>query len=291
MKKLYNEFFRVPKDGKIGEKVMLARIATSIAVVVTCLIAMSFTAYAYFAYNVTSESHVITAAHFETKIAVISEENGVKTDHNAASTNYQKQSVVLEPGKPYTVEVEPGRDNPAKTGFLVITADGCKETYHTQQIGTDTGVSGGRTERISFTLSVTQQTTVHFLAHWGTSSQYNDYKNQGDALYVIQGESVEMVINGSPASSVSEDEEEKIESSESTPSTVPPVTTTAPPPTTTVPPTPSTSNSEEKPSAEAESSDDKDKDGSTQSGSDLSEQSDTSTDSPAAVASDETSGS
>ena len=51
MKKLYNEFFYVPKYGKVKEKVMLMRTALTVVIMVVCLFAMSLTAYAYFSHN------------------------------------------------------------------------------------------------------------------------------------------------------------------------------------------------------------------------------------------------
>ena len=54
MRKLYNEFFYIPKHGKVREKVMLTRLTMTITIVIMCLAAMSITAYAYFSYNITS---------------------------------------------------------------------------------------------------------------------------------------------------------------------------------------------------------------------------------------------
>ena len=65
MKKLYNEFFYIPKYGKVKEKVMLMRTALTVVIMVVCLFAMSFTAYAYFSHNVTSGSNIIKAAYFD----------------------------------------------------------------------------------------------------------------------------------------------------------------------------------------------------------------------------------
>lgn len=72
MRKLYNEFFYIPKHGKVREKVMLTRIAMTVTIVIMCLAAMSITAYAYFSYNITSASNTIQAANFEAQITVTS---------------------------------------------------------------------------------------------------------------------------------------------------------------------------------------------------------------------------
>jgi len=70
VRKLYNEFFYIPKHGKVREKVMLARMASMIAIVIMCLAAMSITAYAYFSYNITSGSNIIKAANFEANVSI-----------------------------------------------------------------------------------------------------------------------------------------------------------------------------------------------------------------------------
>ena len=70
MRKFYNEFFYIPKHGKIREKVMLTRIAMTVTIVIMCLAAMSITAYAYFSYNITSASNKIQAANFETNVNI-----------------------------------------------------------------------------------------------------------------------------------------------------------------------------------------------------------------------------
>ena len=44
MRKLYAEYFHIPKQGKINEKVMLMRVTFMVSVVIMCLAAMSFTA-------------------------------------------------------------------------------------------------------------------------------------------------------------------------------------------------------------------------------------------------------
>ena len=199
MRKLYNEFFYIPKHGKVREKVMLTRVAMTVMIVIMCLAAMSFTAYAYFSYNITSGSNIIKAAHFETKVSIqITDENEEAVDINPITSNYQTYKVGLDAGKIYTVTITPTENSTAKTGFVVITANGCEKTYHTQQLGIDTNIGEGETKTISFKLIVTDKTDVHFLAHWGTSSYYDAYKNKGDQeeLYITQGEGIMMIVNG-----------------------------------------------------------------------------------------------
>ena len=230
MRELYNEFFYIPKHGKVREKVMLTRIAMTVTIVIMCLAAMSITAYAYFSYNISSGSNIIKAAHFETKVSIqITDKNGEAVDINPITSNYQTYKVGLDAGKIYTVTITPTENSTAKTGFVVITANGCEKTYHTQQLGIDTNIGEGETKTISFKLIVTDKTDVHFLAHWGTSSYYDAYKNKGDQeeLYITQGEEIMMIVNGYVEPNVSNNTNEgSNDENEGTDGTTPPTNTT-----------------------------------------------------------------
>ena len=210
MRKLYNEFFHIPKHGEIREKVMLTRICSTVATIVMCLTAMSITAYAYFSYNITSGSNTIKAATFKTEVQVrIFDSDGEAADTVTPITSDHQSFRIegLTVGKTYTVTLKPIHDETtAKTGFVVVTADNCPDTYHTQQLGKDESVEGGETEELSFKLTITGTTNVLLTAHWGTSSYYDEYKNKGDAeeLYITQNEEIEMNVTGAadtPASS------------------------------------------------------------------------------------------
>lgn len=228
MRKLYNEFFNVSKHGKISEKAMLTRVVTTITVVVMCLIAMSVTAYAYFSYNITSDSHVIKAAHFETDITVTYKDaQETVIEQKPITSNYQNHRIALEAGKTYLIEIKTTDRTTAKTGFVVISANGCADTYHTQQLGVDTGAPGGETETITFSLAVTASTEVYFKAHWGTSSYYDEYKLNGsaDELYITQGKEITMTIPGGP-STIGENGDENTTTTTTTESTTGSATTT-----------------------------------------------------------------
>ena len=240
MRKLFNEFFYIPQHGKVREKVMLTRLTMTITIVIMCLAAMSITAYTYFSYNVTSGSNIIKAAHFETKVSIrITDENGEAVDINPITSNYQTHKVTLNAGELYTITVIPTEKSTAKTGFIVITADGCDKTYHTQQLGIDENVANGETPSITFKLLITDSTEVRLLAHWGTSSYYDDYKNKGDSeeLYITQNEEVKMIVNGFAEPNVpkSDAPDDTTDTKEET-TTTPPVETTTPPATITTPP-------------------------------------------------------
>lgn len=191
MRKLYQEFFYVPKCGKVRDKVMVVRMFTMVAVIVLCLASMAVTAYAYFSYNITSGVNVIRAAHFETKVTVqIKDSSGAEVKVN--TSNHISHWAQLDADTKYLITLEHTKRSTAKTGFVIITAENCDVKYHTQQLGKD---GNGITEQVSFWLQPTAETKVTFLSHWGTSSHYG-YEIENDPLYITQGETVSLVING-----------------------------------------------------------------------------------------------
>jgi len=48
MKKIYNDYFCISENEKIKDKVMIARLASTCIIVISCLLAMSLMAYAFF---------------------------------------------------------------------------------------------------------------------------------------------------------------------------------------------------------------------------------------------------
>ena len=238
MRKLYNEFFYIPKHGKIREKVMLTRIAMTITIMVICLAAMSLTAYAYFLHNVTSGSNTIKAASFYTDVTVqIVAEDGTAVDTITTNTSdHKSHSAELSANKTYTITLKHNDRSTAQTGFVIVTAEGCETKYHTQQIGRD---GDGNTYTITFKLTPGANTVVTFRSHWGTSTYYG-YAGDSDnniEEYILDGEDIELVISGSKPNKVSSQSEDTTDKSEE--STIPPSTNT-----TTGTETPSTQTSE-----------------------------------------------
>ena len=197
MRELYNEFFHIPKHGKIREKVMLTRIVTTITIVIMCLAAMSITAYAYFSYNITSGSNTIKAASFYTDVTVqITAEDGTAGDTITTNTSdHKSHSAELSANKTYTITVKHNDRSTAQTGFVIVTAEGCETRYHTQQLGRD---GNGNTYTITFKLTPGANTIVTFRSHWGTSSFYSDFKEIGenDERYIIDGDAVKLIVGG-----------------------------------------------------------------------------------------------
>ena len=220
MRKLYNEFFYIPKHGKIREKVMLTRIAMTITIMVICLAAMSLTAYAYFLHNVTSGSNTIKAASFYTDVTVqITAEDGTVVETITTNTSdHKSHSAELSANKTYTITVKHNDRSTAQTGFVIVTAEGCETKYHTQQLGRD---GDGNTYTITFKLTPGANTVVTFRSRWGTSSFYSDFKEIGenDERYIIDGEEIKLIVGGVAPSA------ENGASGETEPATTEPATT------------------------------------------------------------------
>lgn len=208
MKALYDEYFHVPKNGKISDKVMLVRVASIVVTMIVCLIAMSLSAYAYFSHSVTSASNVIKAADFDVKAAVTVTQDATSETVEANEDG----SYSLESGT-YSVTLE--KAGTATTGFCIVevTVGESTKTYHTQQIGV-----GGVEKLLRFTLDLSQLSesdtvTVRFTPHWGTSHYYGYQNNDDNELYIKEGSSV--TITAAPLEIG--DEEESTDPTETTP--------------------------------------------------------------------------
>ncbi|MBR5315007.1 MAG: hypothetical protein IKU45_06320 [Clostridia bacterium] len=196
MRKLYNEFFCIPKNEKINDRVMLVRLATTVIIMLACLVVMSVTAYAYFTYNVTSGSNYIKSANFDASVVITTTEDSSSVPVAVTKQENSSYTADLKAGKIYTVTLDKNTESSAKTGFFIVSAVGCPDVYRTQQLGVDAGVDGGATEKVTFQLKVTADVTVRFISNWGTSSGYGS----NGRLYVtnnhIGNNKVVMVVNG-----------------------------------------------------------------------------------------------
>lgn len=184
MRKLYSEFFYIPKHGKIREKVMLTRVVMTITVMVMCLVAMSITAYAYFSYNVTFGSNIIKAANFEANVSITITDS--RSNPITVTKDGKIQTATLDAGL-YTVLLTKDKGtSTATTGFCIITIG--DTDYFTQQIGNDVerGLTDGSAS-VEFTLKVSSATKLEILSHWGTSKYYG-YNDEGrPEIFIYSG--------------------------------------------------------------------------------------------------------
>ncbi|MBQ7969320.1 MAG: LysM peptidoglycan-binding domain-containing protein [Clostridia bacterium] len=199
MRELYNEFFHIPKHGKIREKVMLIRTAITVIVMIVCLAAMSFTAFAYFTHNVTSGSNTIKAANFEAHITI---SNGTNDIPLTIDGKYQTATL---PAGTYTVKLSDG-DSTADTGFCIITIG--ENKYHTAQIGED-AARNLTDASVIFTLKISAETKITILSHWGTSSFYG-YEDTTSPFYIkATGTEIDLITaaNGVDDSTTNEEQD------------------------------------------------------------------------------------
>lgn len=188
MRKLYNEFFYIPKHGKVREKVMLTRIAMTVTIVIMCLAAMSITAYAYFSHNVTSGSNIIKAANFDANVSITIKDSS--NDPVTVTKDGKVQTANLDAGK-YTIELTKGTST-ADTGFCVISIG--DKTYYTDQIGVD--VKKDLTDAtVKFDLWLSSPTKLEVLSHWGTSVYYGYGDDGRTEIFIVSDATVDLTTN------------------------------------------------------------------------------------------------
>lgn len=182
MRKLFDEFFYIPKHGKVREKVVLSRLVSMVVVVVGCLAAMGITAYAYFSHNIISEANIIRSANFEASVAI------AKKDAPSEVVSIEKSGDVqvaqLQAGT-YIVELSAGNST-ANKGFCILTIG--DKTYYTDQLGVDS-IKKLTAATVKFELTVSAPTKLEISSHWGTSVYYG-YQDAERMEIFIENESV-----------------------------------------------------------------------------------------------------
>ncbi len=204
MRKLYHAFFYVSDEEKISEKVILTRMVTTVVIVVSCLLAMGITAYAYFSCGVASGTNTIKAAFFQAQIDITDEQGELvnPTAIQGASHIYS-----FQPGT-YNVEMKIGNST-ASTGFCIVRID--QTEYHTQQIGVDVSAVNQRRDCVAFVLNVGQSATVSIESHWGTSSYYDYISTDENPLYIQNQDPLKVIVVGSADNGTDEPKQEQPE--------------------------------------------------------------------------------
>jgi len=173
VRRLYDAYFRIPKDDKIPDKVMLGRVVLMVTVVLCCLGGLSLSAYAWFSTGLTSSHSTLAAANFDLRITVSHNGNPIPSDADGAYT--------LTAGDTYGVYIE--KLGEASTGFCLLTVgfSSGQLQYHTQQLGRD----GQQTRAaLRFDLQPAEDVTVKFTPRWGTSVLYGQ---EDSPRYVLDG--------------------------------------------------------------------------------------------------------
>ncbi len=188
MKKLYNEYFRIPANRKVREKVVLFRmIFAAIVVILLCLPSMCYTAYAVYTSNAVSSANKITAADFSASVT-ITDAFGAAADVTTADDRVFYANL---PAGTYGITLTPAGS--VETGFFLLNAEGSAAQYHTQQIS-----ENGQKCEITFTLVLATRAQVRLEAHWGTSFHYG-YPGEGSSLYIRNTDEVNLPGSGEMA--------------------------------------------------------------------------------------------
>jgi len=178
LKALYFEFFHIPEQGKIRDKVLMARVVLASVLIVLCMLSMSLSAYAFYAVGLTTHSTLKTA-NFEAQLE-IQAENG---DLLQTESEHGVYRLELEPDF-YTLRLSFGGD--AETGFCVIILN--DRMYHTRQFFERTRSSD---EMVLF-LQIHETAELTVIPHWGTSSCYEQFSQHGDSEgYLLDEETLE----------------------------------------------------------------------------------------------------
>ena len=200
MKSIYKKYFYVPSNGKVREKVLLARVAVTIGIILVCLAAMSYTAYAYFTCNVSSSGNIIRSANFEVETVIKSGTEEI----TVTKTGILTSEATLEKGKEYTVTLKMA--GTASTGFCEVTAEGNNVKYTTTQL---IAYEQKDTEELTFKLTVSNNTKIKITSNIGTSVKYVDYTANATNTedFIIENETVGVEVQA-PSNLVSEPETE-----------------------------------------------------------------------------------
>lgn len=195
MKKLYETYLHVPKEGKIKEKVFVSRIAVAVVCMVCCLSAMGFSAYAYFTSSVTSGLNTIRAAVYSTDIVVTDSSNVLvaETKEDDATNSYS-----LSKGT-YTVTIV--AQGTATTGYCKVVVNDT-ENYYTAPITPN--------ETLKFEIQCNDSSAeVRIITNWGSCSVKENAKIVENNASITIGNATENTTTFSePASDITENKQE-----------------------------------------------------------------------------------
>lgn len=175
-----------PKYCSDADSIMMKHLVSTVTIILVCLAALSFSAYAFFSHSVTSANNTIQTGNFSSTVTV-------KDANGETITEGKINSYAFAPGQ-YTVTINKDAATNG-TGFCIIQIDGVK--YYTQQLGNDLNAPNGERTEISFKLDLQATTTVSFESRWGTTSYYSSavesefYIKNTDPLTVIQAAGTE----------------------------------------------------------------------------------------------------
>lgn len=218
MKKLCRNLFCFEKDSKITEYIINIRIVFSIGVITLCLAAMSFTAYAYYAYSIASSNNMIRSGSFDVVASAWVGDPSGEAVAVVANGERTYQATLLGNNTYYlTIQVTP---ESTATGFVIVEIGNGYATYHTQPLR---NAENEISNTISFCITTSETVDVIFRANWGTSSMYG-YHNENNPLYIVQDTTVTL----SNPSNNNEMEQNTVTETSAASEATEPIQTTAP---------------------------------------------------------------
>lgn len=168
MKKLYLEYFHIPKHSKVTEKVFFTRITMSIIIIIVCMISMSFAAYGYFAHGVYTHENCIVSANYSLDIINITD-GDVDVDEP------------LQINKTTTFKVTVSDITTSSVGYLKISVisdfknhDGSPiiQTFYTEPIWREDDTENNKVKSREITVTVPDGKSIKiaFTDEWGSYS-------------------------------------------------------------------------------------------------------------------------
>jgi hypothetical protein len=219
MRKIYEKYLYIPEQGKgkVKEHVFFARLALSVVIIVFCMCAIGYNAYAYFSTSIGTTQNSIQAAGYTLEITP---SVAVEGTGSVAITNTAEHKYTLQPGRYYFKLVKPVTAT-ASTGYCRIdVGDGEGQTsFYTEQIGIVAGQDAPIAER-TITISVDKETVVQFTPCWGTyagaTTNLETYLSEGKAIQMLAGKTglVEATIFQTVASEPVQQKQEELKTKE-----------------------------------------------------------------------------
>ena len=152
-------------EEKISEKVFSQTLIVSVLSILICLVALSSMTYAWFTSDVSSSNNTLTSGSFQLDVSV-KDENGA--DVVPLGVDQRGSSFKLGVGS-YRVELKMTDASTVK-GFCVVSVG--DERKQTVGIARGNEASALHTDRLTFTLVITEQdTVVEFVSEWGVPAQ------------------------------------------------------------------------------------------------------------------------
>lgn len=160
-KKIYREFFYVPKYAKMTDKVFKGRISISVLTIIVCCALFCATTFAWFNSLQNTTVSLIVAADYSLSVKI----NGqtLLTDEYTCPLTTEDRHV-------FTITAS----GTATTGYCQITVDG--KTYTTVPISKGTS--------LALTIVAAQGEEISFSAHWGACSDEGDRYGNNAVIHV-----------------------------------------------------------------------------------------------------------